>query len=275
MISLVNNLNSLDSQARLSANGMKFNSTIQRLSSGLRINNSGDDAAGLAIANGYRSDVSSLRQGVRNANDGVSRLQIIDGGLNTISNLLDRAMTLATQAASDTFSGDRQILTDEMGKVTAEIDRQAANIGLNTGGTYNSAALSIFIGGNADPTAAENTVSVDLTAATVDSAGLGVDALDLSSTTNAQTAIDSIRTAVSTLGTAQGAVGAGQNNLQQAIDLATSQITNFQSAESRIRDADVAAEASDMARLSTLQQAGVAALAQANQSSQAVLSLLR
>src|SRR6185295_11854643 len=95
--SLVNNLGSLQSQSRLNVSGAKLNQAIQRLSSGLRINNSGDDAAGLAIANKYRSDISVLSQGVRNANDGISTMQVIDGGLSTISSLLDRASTLAAQ----------------------------------------------------------------------------------------------------------------------------------------------------------------------------------
>ena len=389
-ISLVNNLNSLDSQSRLSTNATKLNSTIQRLSSGLRINSSGDDAAGLAIANSYRSDIAKLRQGVRNANDGVSTLQIIDGGLNTISGLLDRANVLATQAASDTFTGDRTTLQAEFVKVRAEITRQAENIGLGgaTGtlaGRFNK-SISVFIGGGTTATSGNNEVSINLSSSRVDtsSSGLSLDSLNLttaatgtplasnagdadgltaaetltftpgnggaaftvaleigdtsqdivakvnasdaaraagivasspsatgavtftanlqnvtvtsdtygaagaqlftaapaeivagSATAGAKTALTAIKTAISTLGSVQGKVGAGQNNLAQAIDLATAQVTNFQAAESRIRDADVAAEASDLARLTTLQQAGVAALAQANQASQAVLSLLR
>lgn len=273
-ISLVNNLSSIDAQSRVSMNSSKLNSTLQRLSSGLRITNSGDDAAGLAVANSFRSDVAKLRQGIRNANDGFSTLQTIDGGLNTISNLLDRATTLATQSASDTFSGNRTTLNDELTKVTAEITRQASNIKLNTGGD-NLKSLSVFIGGGVDASGTTNTVAVDLSAQAVDAAGLAVDALDISTSAGALTAVGAIKAAVDTLGTVQGTVGAGENNLTQAIDLASSQMSNLQAAESRIRDADIASEASDMARLTTLQQAGVAALAQANQSSQAVLSLLR
>lgn len=118
-------------------------------------------------------------------------------------------------------------------------------------------------------------VTVDLSTSASDSVGLGIDGLDISTESDAQTAIETIREAVGRLGTIQGTVGAGQNNLSQAIDLASTQITNYQSAESSIRDADIASEASNLARLNTLQQAGVAALAQANQSSQSLLSLLR
>jgi flagellin len=276
--SLISNLSSLDSQTRLNVTGGRLNQSIQRLSSGLRINSSGDDAAGLAIANKYRSDIAILNQGVRNANDGLSTLQVIDGGLNTISNLLDRAATLASQSASDTFTGDRATLQTEFAQVVAEITRQASNIGLNTGGD-NAVSLTVMIGGSSDTFAAAGTnngVSIDLSTAEVDAAALAIDDADVGTdAAGAREALDAIQAAVETLGTAQGVVGAGQNQLQQAIDLATSQITNFQAAESRVRDADIAAEASNMARLSVLQQAGVAALAQSNSSSQAVLALLR
>jgi flagellin len=272
--SLVNNITSLNSNISLSATQSSLSKTIQRLSSGLRINSSGDDAAGLAIANAFRSEINKLNQGIRNANDGVSTLQIIDGGFNTISGLLDRAVTLATQSASDTFSGSRTTLNNELTSVISEIDRQAGNIGLNAGGTYLK-SLSVFIGGGTDASGASNQVTIDLSTAQVDSTGLGINALDITTAAGAKTALTALKAAVGTLGTAQGVVGSGENRLQQAINLATSQVTNFQAAESRIRDADVSAEASNLSRLSVLQQAGVAALAQANQSSQAILSLLR
>ncbi|HET6976332.1 MAG TPA: flagellin [Pyrinomonadaceae bacterium] len=276
--SLISNLSSIDSQTRLNVTGARLNQSIQRLSSGLRINNSGDDAAGLAIANKYRSDIAVLNQGVRNANDGLSTLQVIDGGLNTISNLLDRAATLAAQSSSDTFTGDRATLQTEFSQVVAEITRQAANVGLNTDGT-NAVSLTVIIGGSSDTFAADGTnngVTIDLSSTAVDAEGLALDDADIGTdAAGAREALDAIQTAVETLGTAQGVVGAGENQLQQAIDLASSQITNFQAAESRVRDADIAAEASNMARLSVLQQAGVAALAQSNSSSQAVLALLR
>jgi len=491
--SLVSNLGSLQSQSRLNVTGAKLNQAIQRLSSGLRINMSGDDAAGLAIANKYRSDINVISQGVRNANDGLSTLQVADGGLSTISSLLDRAATLAAQSASDTFTGNRDTLQAEFSKVVSEISRQAQNIGLNTGGS-NVKALTTIIGGGSDSFAAAGTnngVVIDLSAGAVDATALKMNSLNIGSSVGAVTganvigklsaaetltfkisnalggltthtvaltngdngtavakeinaaataggydvtasldsngklvlssnnyftvasdkaaaaggtstsivtaandtvvtgsanhvtlaltastgnqqlsfttgsngaistfnvdtvngatvaafvsafngdstmnglgiyafadptagsvqfasknsfqmvagleddasatgiaqgaatvtagasaggasgaksALDAIKSAVASLGVVQGIVGAGENRLQQAVDLATSQITNFQSAESRIRDADIAAEASTMSRLTVLQQAGVAALAQANQSSQAVLSLLR
>jgi flagellin len=242
------------------------------LTSGYRINSSGDDAAGLAVANQFRSDVAELTQGVRNANDGISTLQIVDGGLNNISKLLDRLKSLATQSASDTFLGDRATLDAEFATLLTEIDRQAANIGLNTGGTNNAAALAVFIGGG--DVQANSQVSIDLTTAVVDAAGLGVDADAVDTAANALTALTNIDLAVAALGLAAGAVGTGQNRLQFAIDLAQSQISSFSAAESRIRDADVAAEAANLTKAQVLQQTTLAGLAQANAAPQQVVSVL-
>jgi flagellin len=119
------NITSLQAQDYLRANSEFQGKTINRVTSGLRIVSSGDDAAGLAIANGFRSDQSVLNQGIRNANDGLSQLQIADGGINNISKLLDRARTLATQSASGTFTGDRNVLNKEFQSILGEIDREA------------------------------------------------------------------------------------------------------------------------------------------------------
>ncbi|MBV9676812.1 MAG: flagellin, partial [Acidobacteriaceae bacterium] len=123
MISIRTNVDSIHAQQNLSTNSMFQSKTIQQLTSGYRINNSGDDAAGLAIANSYRSSITELTQGVANGNDGVSQLQIIDGGLNNISTILDRMKTLATQSASGSFTGDRNTLNQEYQQLGAEITR--------------------------------------------------------------------------------------------------------------------------------------------------------
>src|SRR3989442_12240054 len=134
MYSFQTNVTSLAAQQNLRVNSDFQSRTITRLTSGYRINNSGDDAAGLAVANQFRSNHAELSQGVRNANDGISTLQIIDGGLSNISNILDRLKTLATQSASDTFTGSRTTLNSEFTTLVTEIDRQATNVGVNTGG---------------------------------------------------------------------------------------------------------------------------------------------
>ena len=479
-------------------NNTNQTSTIESLTSGYRINNSGDDPAGLAVANQFRDTVSQLTQGVINANSGASTLQIIDGGLNNISTILDRLQTLATESASTTFSGNRQDIQVEYAQLVGEITQQATNVGLNTGGTYN-VNNSVFIGGGSSNSNSEvqinlagvqnaadsnalglsntsvvgggteltggtpNTVRLDAPGATFltaanqsesfsfnliangaatsftatvqgaaggiseasvlsqlngqlnqyginaqvgsdgqlqfagatpftvstsvtnaptatiatvgatatnlgtynvqgaesyvgglangtaenltfqngsktatvalagtetlggaiaainaqtaslgiyavqDAAGTGISlqsssnftvstdaaspAVGVFSATGAQTvtgpsssatatgnalaAVTAITNALTQLGNTQAAVGAGENKLQYAIDLANSQITNFSSSESQLRDADVALEAANLSKEQVLEQSSVAAIAQANSTPQALLKLLQ
>lgn len=176
--SINTNVASLDSQYYLNQTQQFQNQTINEVTSGLRIVNSGNDPSGLAIANGYRSNDAVLTQGIQNANDGMSQLQIADGGISNISQLLDSARTLATEAASDTFTGDRSVLNQQFQSVLQEINRQAQSIGLNQGGSM-AKALNVFIGGGQQSgtiSAAQNgTVSVDLANATVDAKSLGLE----------------------------------------------------------------------------------------------------
>jgi flagellin len=182
-LSLLTNVASLVGQDNFRANTDFQARTIQRLTSGLRINSSGDDAAGLSVANKFRSDEAELSQGVRNANDGISALQIVDGGLNNISKILDRLKTLATQSSSNTFTGDRTILNTEFQSLLSEITRQASNIGLSSGavgGRFNT-ALNVYIGGGAG-VQANAAVTVDLSgnASRVDAASLGISSSSVS-----------------------------------------------------------------------------------------------
>lgn len=279
MISVQTNLSSLLAQENLRVNNEFQSKTIQRLTSGYRINQSGDDAAGLAVANGYRSSVTELTQGVRNANDGVSTLQIIDGGISNITKMLDRAKTLATESASGTFTGTRATLDAEYQDLLKEISRQAGNIGLSglalatASDKVNATNLGVYIGGGSGAT-----VSVDLSAGQVDatSLGLGVGATGkLDTAAHAGTEIGLINAALTSVGTIQGVVGSGQNKLFYATQLAQSQISSFSAAESRIRDADMAAEAANLTKAQVLQQASIAAMAQANSAPQSVLALLK
>lgn len=494
-LSIQTNVASLDAQNAIRINTNFQNNTIQQLSSGYRINSSGDDAAGLAVANQYAGTIATLSQGVLNANNAVSTLQIADGGISNISTILNRLQTLATESASSTFAGNRTTVNNEYQGLLSEINRQAASINLNTGGTYNtnlvtyvgggnnqansqvsvnlsgtsnavdttalgiantsvagggvaltgnsvllsdtstaflagsntqvltfqvgtqtgnqqvsvtlnggasglsgqgvvdalnsnnqlsalgisaaigtngqlqlsgSAAFSVSAagasGGNAVVTAASTAVntgdynvtstgfaaitagtetivfqnaagstSVNLTSANAGStanalsaintqlSGTGIYAVQAPNTTdisfqssssfnanetanatgdlfglavpgaitvnapsaaasatgNAISALTALSTAINNLGLTQGIVGAGENKLNYAINLAQSQVTNFSAAESGIKDADVAAEAANLTKAQVLQQASLAALAQANSAPQAVLSLLK
>lgn len=262
--SVVNNIAAVNAQANLAMTNVGLNRSMARLTSGLRINQSGDDAAGLAVANAHRSNVAVLNQGIRNANDGLSTLQIKDGALNNISTLLDRLATLATQSASASSTVDRDTLDLEFQDVLAEIDREANVAGLDA-----SAGFSVFVSNDG------NDGSVGGTIGAADATGLSINAQEVDTAAHAETAITAIAAAVATLGEVQASVGTIQNRLQYAINLAQSQVVNTQAAESRIRDANVAEESSNLTKYQILTQSGIAVLAQANQASANVLSLLR
>lgn len=278
-LSLQTNITSLTAQTNLAINTTSLDNAIGQLTSGYRINKSGDDAAGLAVANGYRANITQLQQGLRNANDGTSILQTIDGGLNNISNILNQLQSLATQSASGTFSGSRATLDQEFQTLLGEINRQAANVGLASGGGTTTASqynnsLQVYIGGGSNQTNSQVTVNLSGSANIVDTSGLGLSTSAVDTIAHAQTAITSITSAVTALGLVQGAVGDGENQLTFAIGLAQSQITNESAAQSGIRDANVAQEASALTQGQILQQSSVAALAQANAEPQALLKLL-
>ena len=177
-LSIQTNIASLIAQNNIRVNTNFQNDTINQLSSGYRINSSADDAAGLAVANQYTAETTQLTQGVMNANNAVGQLQIIDGGMDNISNILDRMQTLATESASSTFVGNRTTLNNEYQGLLSEINRQASNVGLNTGGSSNTNLVTYIGGGN---TAANSQVSVNLSGANnaVDSAGLGIAATNI------------------------------------------------------------------------------------------------
>ena len=268
------NIASLNGQAQLNRTQMNLQQTLARLTSGLRINSSADDAAGLAVANRFRMDNAGLQTGIRSANDATSRLQIEDGAMDNISNLLDRALTLATQAASDTFLGNRTTLDNEFQSVLSEITRSATSVALQTSGT-SLGARSVFVGNTQISTAASVTyVSFNVSTA-VDAQGLGISTQNITQQSSAATAITALQTAVGTLGTAQGTIGAAMNRLQFISSLSQTMSVAVAASESRIRDANVAEEAANLTKFNILSQSGLAALAQANQGSSSVLSLLR
>ena len=258
MLSVQTNYASLIAQQNYNANSDFQTKTITAITSGYRINQSGDDAAGLVQANQYRNQVAELSQGVLNANNALSTLQIADGAMNNISTMLDRLQTLATQAAS---LPDGQGNDAEFQSVLTEIDREAGNVG--------TSKMSVYIGG------ASPTVSIDMSANKVDTKGLGLTGAKLDTAADATTAIATINAAVAALGKAQGTVGAGENDLAYATSLANSQIANTSDAEGAIRDADMASEAANLTKAQVLSQASLAAMAQANAAPQGVLTLLK
>jgi flagellin len=264
--SVVSNIASANAQANMEMTNIGLNKALTRLSSGYRINYSGDDSAGLAVANTYRNNTAILNQGIRNANDGLSKLQIKDGALANISTILDRMATLATQASSSSNGVDITKLSSEFNTLTSEIDRESKVAGLDTG-----SAFSVFV--SSESTVSNGAVTGSLSAVTT--ASLGITQATFTTATQAQSALSQVKSAVSNLGNIQNTIGTLENRLQFTISLSQSQVVNTKAAESRIRDANVAEEAANMTRFNILSQSGIAALAQANQSTSSVLALLR
>jgi flagellin len=186
MLSIQTNVNSLVAQQNLNVNNTFMSQTIDQLTSGYRINSSGDDPAGLAVANQLRDNIAQVNEGVSNGNNAVAQLQIMDGGVDNISQILDTLQTLATQSASSTFTGNRAVLNTEFQTDIGEINRQAQSIGLNTGGTF-AKNLAVYVGGgggtSAAATVANGTVNVDLTQSTVDAQSLGLNGVQATNST--------------------------------------------------------------------------------------------
>jgi len=267
------NIASLNAQRNLSASQTGLNKSLQRLSSGLRINSAKDDAAGLAISDRMTSQVRGLNQAVRNANDGISMAQTAEGALGEVTNILQRMRELAVQSSNGTNSSDdRTSLNAEVTQLKAEIDRIATNTKFNgkvlLSGGFSSNGAVFQVGADAG-----QTISVTVAGATANK--LGVSGVGVDTFSGAQSAITAVDSAIKTIDTIRGDLGAVQNRLESTISNLQNVSENISSARSRILDADVAQETSAMTKASILQQAGVSVLSQANQSPQLALSLLR
>ena len=269
------NISAMRASSASTSAEMGLSQAIERLSTGKRINSASDDAAGLAIATRMTSEVKGLNMAMRNANDGISLAQTAEGGMNEITNMLQRMRELAVQAANGTLSdGDRDNLQVEFTAMVSQIDDVANRTNFNGVNVLNAAGtLNIQTGSSAGEVVTISTY--DVTAAT-----LGVNALvigDSATPGNVDTdaALTAIDTALTTVTTAQANLGASQNRLEATVSSLTNRITNLSESRSRIQDADFSAESMNLAKFQVLSQASTAMLAQANQSQQGVLSLIR
>ena len=269
------NVNALFAQNALKVNNRDLSKSIQQLSTGSRINSAGDDAAGLAIASTMTAQIRGLNQAVRNANDGISMLQTAEGSMSAQSNILQRMRELAIQASTGTYSSaQRGYLQTEFSALTTQISNIASQTTWNgisildgTGGT--SGSFDIQVG-----TSSGQTITVTIANVTTSSSGLSVSG-DISTASGAVTALSTIDTALDTLNSARATIGAGINQLTYAADNMTNTIQNYAASKSQIADTDYATATSNMARAQIIQQAATAMLAQANQSPQYVLALLK
>ena len=269
------NTASLNAQRNLGTSKYHMDKSLERLSSGFRINRAGDDAAGLAISENLRAQMRGLKQSTRNAQDGVSLIQVAEGSLNEISSIMIRLRELAVQAASDTIGPvERQFLNVEYDQLVSEIDRIADGTEFN--GTQllsgTGSILDFQVGTRNDPNI--DRISFDASKADANAAALGINLTSVSDKASAQNSLSAIDQAIVSVSAMRADFGALQNRLQSTIsNLAVSQ-ENIAAANSRIRDVDVAEETAELTKNNILLQAGTSVLAQANQSATSALSLL-
>lgn len=265
------NIAALNTHRQLGANNTNASKNLEKLSSGLKINRAGDDAAGLAISEKMRGQIRGLDMAQKNAQDGISLIQTAEGALNETHAILQRMRELAVQSANDTnVTADRQSIQDELTALTSEINRIAANTEFNTQNLLNGGFTekTFHIGANSGQ-------AITLTIATMNAGALSINALKVSNTSDASAAITSINKAIEKVSKERSKLGAVQNRLEHTINNLGTSSENLTAAESRIRDVDMAKEMMEFTKNNILTQAAQAMLAQANQQPQGVLQLLR
>ena len=283
-VRIFNNIPSLTAQRILGVNNDRLALSVERISSGIRINKAADDAAGLAISEGLRSDIRALRQAVRNASDGISLMNVTEGALNEQSGILIRLRELASQAATGTVgSTERQTIQLEFSALRSELDRITATTEFNgtklLDGNLSSAVsnfnnhvlIQIGIDNSANSRLDLNT-EINLEAVT--STTMAIHNLSVTGAAQALTALDVINTAIGDLTANRGKVGAVQNRLTRSIANLSVSVENLTAAESSIRDADIAEEVAELTRNQILVQTATAMVGQANLIPQSVLQLL-
>jgi len=297
-VRIFNNIPSITAQRILGVNNNRLALSVERISSGIRINRAADDAAGLAISEGLRSDIRALRQAVRNASDGISLLNVTEGALNEQSGILIRLRELASQAATGTVgSTERQTIQLEFSALRSELDRISATTEINglklingnlassvattsqtllavaaSGAvTSNHTLIQIGLDSSADSRIDLNTqINLD----SIDSTQLEIHNLSVTASSEALTALDKINDAIASITASRGKVGAVQNRLTRSIANLSVSVENLTAAESSIRDADIAEEVAELTRNQILVQTATAMVGQANLIPQSVLQLL-
>lgn len=269
------NVASLNAQKNLGGTQRGMNTSLARLSSGYRINQASDDAAGLAISENLRAQIRGLRQANRNSNDGVSLVQVAEGGLNEISNMLIRLRELGVQAASDTIGDtERKFLDVEYQQLKSEIQRITEATTFNNRDLLNGTGGVIDIQVGVHNDAFKDRISFNASAANATLESLGLTAEGLSTKEASQMSLDVIDRAMVSVNAIRANFGAMQNRLQSTIQNLAIADENLSAANSRIRDTDVAAETAELTRNQILMQAGISVLGQANTMQQMALKLL-
>jgi flagellin len=272
---IATNVQALNAQKNLYGTGNEISTTMARLSSGFRINRSSDDAAGLAISESLRAQIRGFKQANRNANDGISLVNVAEGGLNSVSNMLVRLRELAIQTSSDTISDRERALVDvEYQQIKEEIERVAQTTQFN--GTYlingTGGMLDFQVGNYNDPL--NDRISFDAGYGNASLASLGIMDLNVLTKEASQETLQFVDDAMTYIGSARAQLGALQNRLQSTSESLATAEENFAAANSRIRDTDIAAESTNLAKNNILMNAATAVLSQANTQQQLALKLL-
>ncbi|QDH20849.1 flagellin [Saccharibacillus brassicae] len=266
------NISAMNTHRQLSANTVNTAKSIEKLSSGLRINRAGDDAAGLAISEKMRGQIRGLDMASKNAQDGISLIQTAEGAMNETHSILQRIRELAVQSANDTNTNDdRAELQREVAQLNSEVTRISTDTEFNTKKLLNGAGVSaavLHIGANASQ-------AITLSIANIGASALGIDSIAIGTQTGANAAITALDAAMKTVSAERSQLGAIQNRLEHTINNLGTTSENLSAAESRIRDVDMAKEMMSQTKSNILAQASQAMLAQANQQPQGVLQLLR
>jgi len=278
------NISSMVTQSALYNVGQDMASSLQKLSTGLRINTAADDAAGLGVSENLRTQVNGTAQATKNAQDGIAAITIAEGAGNEVSSILQRMRELAVQTSNDTLtSTERAYSQQEYSSLVTEVDRIASvtnynkqQLLSNTAGRFGAVGM-----GNAqsqlwiDANSKSGVDSITISISTLTATGIGITGSDLTTQADSVTAIGTIDTAINSVNTMRANMGAYINRLQHAINNLNVSNTNQQAAESQIRDVDFASETATYTRNQILTQSATAMLAQANQLPQSVLSLLK
>ncbi|MCL4423915.1 MAG: flagellin FliC [Firmicutes bacterium] len=266
------NIEALNAYRNLTNTAIGLSKSMEKLSSGLRINRAADDAAGLAISEKLNSQVRGLFQAQRNAQDGISLIQTAEGALTETQSILQRMRELSVQAANDTLTADdRNAIKSELDSLLAEVDRIANNTEFNTktllNGSFGATSLTFQVGANKNQ-------AIAITIGTATTAALTINAISVGDVTAANASISLLDDALKAISTSRASLGAVQNRLEHTIANLGVASENLQAANSRIRDVDMAQEMMTFSKFQILQQAGTAMLAQANMMPQAVLQLI-
>ena len=271
MLAIKNNLMSVNAARHLSNSYDALSKSVERLSSGLRINSAKDDAAGLAVRELMRADIAVIQQGARNAQDGISMLQTMEGAMATIDDILVRMQSLAEQAATGSYSSaQRTIMHNEFDEMRQEIDRIAGATKFNGIKMLdNTSTVSIHFG-----ELTSDKIDVAGSNMTSASGGLAITALNIDTAASAKAALSTLDSAIGTKDTARAKFGYKMNRLEGTVNVLNIQSENLLQAESRVSDVDVATEMAEMTRNQVLAQAGISMLAQANTMPQMALNLL-